>query len=559
MMKQKVLALLIIVALLLTACVQSQPGGSAPAAATGGAVKNDLGVELPADAAPLDQQVLRYASIEGKHFDTMRNEYEGFAYETTIETLAKMDADGVWHPAAADSWEVSEDGRTWTFHLRKDAKWSDGTPITAKDWVYSFHRYEDPKMANVYAFFLYDIENAEAVNKGEKPIEEMGVKQIDDYTFSVTTKVSLPYYMYNLNWHAVPVPMHMVEKHGDAWADNPETAPTNGPFMIKEWNRGQNVVFALNPHYNGPWQPKLNGMTLVIVPQGFDQQLQMYQAGDIDVTGGIRGDQLAQVLADPDLSKQAYVSTDPRTAYLYMNMGKAPFDNLKVRQAFMHAIDRESLCNDVMRGTCIPGYGLLPTDFPCTRNDDPALRDLQKFDPDLAKKLMEEAGYPGGAGFPELTLNTREGEFAREAEAIQRMLTDNLGIKVTIQDIERATYVDMRTKGELILGFSRWGADFIDPSNFFDWWDDPDFNSFVNAEFTRLIDEARPMTDAAARCEVYHQAETILATEGPAVFTLYPKIATLYKPYVKDIPLSKTGTLGNRNDFIGTSIYMAAR
>lgn len=555
MRQQKVLAVLISMALLLTACVQSQ-SASAPVA-NAVPVTNALAVELPADAAPLDQQVLRYASIEGKHFDTMRNEYEGFAYETTIETLAKMDADGVWHPAAADSWELSDDGRTWTFHLRKDAKWSDGTPITAADWVYSFHRYEDPKMANVYAFFLYDIENAEAVNKGEKPIEEMGVKQIDDYTFSVTTKVSLPYYMYNLNWHAVPVPMHMVEKLGDAWADSPETAPTNGPFMIKEWNRGQNVVFGLNPYYNGPWKPKIEGMTLVIVPQGFDQQLQMYQAGDIDVTGGIRGDQLAQVLADPELSKQASVSTDPRTAYLYMNMGKAPFDNLQVRQAFMHAIDRESLCNDVMRGTCIPGYGLLPTDFPCNRNDDPALRELQNFDPELAKQLMEEAGFPGGEGFPELTLNTREGEFAREAEAIQRMLTDNLGIKVTIQDIERATYTDMRTKGELILGFSRWGADFIDPSNFFDWWDDPDFNSFVNPEFTKLIDEARPMTDAAARCEVYHQAETILATEGPAVFTLYPKIATLYKPYVKDIPLSKTGTLGNRNDFINTSIYMA--
>lgn len=551
------LALLVVMAMLLTACVQAAPTGGEAAAPAGAPLASSLGVQLPADAAPLEQQNLRYASIEGKHFDTMRNEYEGFAYETTIETLAKMDADGVWHPAAANKWEVSEDGRTWTFHLRKDAKWSDGTPMTAEDWVYSFRRYVDPQMANVYAFFLYDIENAEAVNKGEKPMEELGVKKIDDYTFSVTTKVSLPYYMYNLNWHAVPVPMHMVEKHGDAWADSPESAPTNGQFMIKEWNRGQNVIFTLNPHYNGPYKPKLEQMTLVIVPQGFDQQLQMYQAGDIDVTGGIRGDQLAQVLADPELSNQASVSTDPRTAYLYMSMGKPPFDNLKVRQAFMHAVDRESLCNDVMRGTCIPGYGLLPTDFPCTQNDSADLRELQKFDPEMAKKLMEEAGYPGGAGFPALVLNTREGEFAREAEAVQRMLIDNLGIQVTIQDIERATFVALRTKGELIFAFTRWGADFIDPSNFFDWWDDPEFNKFVNADFTSLIDEARPMTDAAARCEVYHKAEMILASEGPAVFMLYPKIATLYKPYVKNIPLSKTGTLGNRNDFISTSIYMA--
>ena len=520
------------------------------------AVTNDLGVELAEDAAPLDQQNLRFAGIEGKHFDTMRAEYEGFAYESTIETLAMMDADGVWHPAAADSWEVSDGGRTWTFKLRQDAKWSDGTPITAEDWVYSYQRYADPAMANGYAFFIFDIENAEAVNKGEMPLDKLGVKKIDDYTFSVTTKVSLPYYMFNLNWHVAPVPKHMVEKHGNAWADSPETAPSSGPFMIKEWNRGNNVIFTLNPFYTGRWKPKINQMTQVIIPQGFDQMLEMYQAGDVDTIGGIRGDQLAQVLAFPSLRSQSYVSTDPRTAYLYMNMGKAPFDNLKVRQAFMHSVDRESLCNGVMRGTCIPGYGLLPTDFPCTNNDNEALRAVQSFDPAMAKKLMEEAGYPGGVGFPELVLNTRAGEFAREAEAVQKMLIENLGITVTIQDIERATYSDLRSQGKLIFGFGRWGADFIDPSNFFDWWDDPDFNSFVNPEFTRLIDEARPMTDAVKRCETYRQAEMILASEGPATFLLYPKIASLYKAYIKGIPLSETGTLGNRNDFVGRSIYV---
>ena len=113
------------------------------------------GVTLPDDAAPLDQQVFRSAGIEGKHFDTMRNEYEGFAYEATIEQLAKMGPEGDWHPAAADSWELSDDGRTWTFHLRQDAKWSDGEPVTADDWVYSFRRYLNPEMANVYSWFLF--------------------------------------------------------------------------------------------------------------------------------------------------------------------------------------------------------------------------------------------------------------------------------------------------------------------------------------------------------------------------------------------------------------------
>ena len=528
-----IVSVLMIVTLTLAACA---PTAATPTTAPSGPVVNAFGVELPADAAPPDQQIQRGATFEGKHFDTMRHEYEGFAYEATIETLAIMDANGDWLPAAADSWEVSEDGRTRTFHLRQGAKWSDGTPITAEDWVYSFRRYVDPDMANVYAWFLYAIENAEAVSKGELPLDDLGVKKIDDYTFSVTTTISLPYYMFTLNWHTAPVPMHMVEEYGDAWADNPETAPSNGPYRILEWNRGKDVIFGPNPYYDGPWKPYIEKIIWTIVPQGYQQYLQMYMAGDLDSTGGIRGDQLAQTIDDPELGEQVYVSADPRTAYLYMNMYREPFDNLLVRQAFMHAVDRESLCDNVMRGTCVAGYGLLPVDFPCTQNDNPELRALQSFDPELAKQLLAEAGYPGGVGFPAVTLITRAGEFAREAEAAQRMLQDNLEISVKIQDIERATFGDLRDKHELDFALTRWGADFLDPSNFFDWWDDPEFNNFVNPEFTALIDEARPMPDQVNRCGVYHQAEMILAEEGPAVFLLYPKIGSLYQPYIGGLP-----------------------
>jgi len=517
------------------------------------------GVSLPADAAPLDKQIYRFAAIEGKHFDTMRNEYEGFAYETTIEQLAKMGPEGEWHPAAADRWEQSEDGRTWTFYLRQDARWSDGMPVTADDWVYSFRRYLDPEMANVYAWFLFDIENGEAYNKGEMDVEELGVKKIDDYTFSVTTKVPIPYYMFKLNWHAAPVPKHMVEEHGDDWANDPATAPSNGPYRIAEWNRGRNVIFTPNPHYTGRYPATMEQLVQVIIPEVGAPRLLMYQAGDIDGGVSVTGDDLVNVLEDPQLSTEAYISVQNRGVYLYMNQRTPPFDNILVRQAFAHAVDRDALCNNVMRGTCIPAHGFLPKDFPCERNNDPELIAFQNYDPDLAKDLFAQAGYPNGEGFPELTIYTKEGEFIREAEAIQRMLADALGVTLTPQNIERATYVDQMANGELKLALNRWGADFIDPSNFVDWWDDPAasyFTGWTDPEYRQLIDDARPMAMSEERCDLYHGAIKILARDAIGVFVMNPVQAALYKDYVAGLQLTEDGTLGVYNMTLLDNAYI---
>lgn len=517
------------------------------------------GVTLPDDAAPLDQQVFRFAAIEGKHFDTMRNEYEGFAYEGTIEQLAKMGPEGEWHPAAADSWEQSEDGRTWTFHLREDAMWSDGTPVTAEDWVYSFRRYLDPEMANVYAWFLFDLENGEAYNKGEVEVEELGVELIDDYTFSLTTKVPIPYYMFKINWHAAPVPRHMVEEHGDDWANDPATAPSNGPYRIAEWNRGKNVIFTPNPHYNGRYPATFEQKIHVIIPEVGAPRLQMYQAGDIDGGVGVTGDDLVQVLADPQLSKEAYISVMNRGVYIYMNQRTPPFDNILVRQAFAHAVDRTALCDSVMRGTCIPAHGFLPKDFPCERNDDPELIAFQNYDPEMAADLIAQAGYPGGEGFPELTFYTKEGEFIREAEAIQRMLADNLGVKLTPQNVERALYVDQMRNGELKVALNRWGADFIDPSNFVDWWDDPAasyFTGWTDEEYRNLIDTARPMSMSTERCDLYHGALKILARDAIGVFVMNPVQAVLYKDNISGLTLTDDGTLGVYNMMLLDSAYI---
>jgi len=297
----------------------------------------------------------------------------------------------------------------------------------------------------------------------------------------------------------------------------------------------------------------------VIIPEVGAPLLQMYQAGDIDGGVGVTGDDLVQVLADPQLSQEAYISVMNRGVYLYLNQRTPPFDDILVRQALGHAVDRTALCDNVMRGTCIPAHGFLPKDFPCERNDDPELIAYQNYDPEKAADLLAQAGYPGGEGFPEMVLYTKEGEFIREAEAIQRMLADNLGIKLTPQNIERADYVARMANAELKIALNRWGADFIDPSNFVDWWDDPAasyFTGWTDEEYRNLIDTARPMQMSAERCDLYHEAIKILARDAIGVFVMNPVQAVLYKDYVSGLTLTDDGTLGVYNMMLLDSAYI---
>jgi peptide/nickel transport system substrate-binding protein/oligopeptide transport system substrate-binding protein len=431
--------------------------------------------------------------------------------------------------------------------------WSDGQPVTADDWVFSIQRYLDPAMANPYAWFLYNIQNAEAVNKGEMPLEDLGVKKIDDYTFSITTSTPIPYFLSIASWHYF-VPKHAVEQHGDAWADSPETAVSNGPFVIKEWNKGKNVVFGLNPHYTGPWKPNVEQLELVVVPESGAPLLQMYQAGEVE-TAPAGGEELAQLLADPNMKSEVYPETAFTTAYLFFNDTKPPFDDLKVRQAISHAIDRDAI-KQVMQGLIEPAYGHLPKGFPCSQNDDPEFRKIQAYDPELAKQLLEEAGYPNGEGFPQLELWTREGQYTREAEAIQSMLREVLGIEVTLRDQERAFFMDKLQAHEIDFGLLQWGADYVDPTNFMDWWGNQSRHTWTNDEFNRLIDEARSMIDTEQRCQTYNEAEKILASDVGAVFVVYPVIGSVFKPYLGNLPLNKQGVPGAMSQTVVPSVYV---
>ena len=551
------LAWLVLLALIVSACapVATAPSGG-EAAAPAGPVVNSVGVELPADAAPLDQQIFRTTTIEGKHFDVTRNIYETNGMQGTVwEPLVWLDADFNTYPGGADSWETSADGLTWTFHLRQTAKWSDGKPVTADDWVFALQRMLSPEIANPYGWFYFSIKNAEPYQKGEVEVSELGVAKVDDYTIAITTATPIPYFLQVVGFIPTIAPKHMIEEHGDAWADNPATALSNGPFMIKEWNKGQNLVYVPNPEYDGPFKPKVEQVIATILPQADTPLLPMFQAGEIDTIGGLRGAQLSQALADSTLATQVEKYPSFTTFYMFFDQQNPPFNDLKVRQAFSHAIDREAISNAVMQGLEVPAYSMLPGGFPCSQADNPDIRAIQAYDPEQAKALLAEAGFADGAGFPALELWTRQGQVVTEAEAIQRMLQENLGIAVTPKDQERSFYMDKLRVYEIPLGIIQWAQDYSDPTNFLDWWASGSRHNWQNEKFIELIDAARGELDTAKRCQMYNEAEKILIEEVGGVFIGHPVEGVVWSAHLGGLRTSKDGI--HRNSYLTwTDVYI---
>ena len=540
-------ALIVLIALILSACVQAPGGGAAPAAATGPVV-NSVGVKLPDDAAPLDQQVLRVTTIEGKHFDATRNIYETNGMQGELwEPLVWLDADFNAYPGGADSWETSKDGLTWTFHLRKTAKWSDGTPIKADDWVFSIQRMLSPKVANPYGWFYFGIKNAEKYQKGEVDATQLGVSKTDDYTLQLTTETPIPYFLQVMGFLPTIAPKAMIDKYGDAWTDKPETTLSNGPFILKEWNKGKDIVYVPNPQYDGPFKPKVEKVIATILAQGDTPTLPLFQAGEVDTLGGLRAADLKQALDDPSLKGKIDTYPSFATFYMFFDVQKPPFNDLKVRQAFSHAIDRESIAKQVMQGLEVPAYTMLPGGFPCSQADNADIRKIQAYDPEQAKKLMADAGFPDGKGFPSFELWTRQGQVATEAEAIQRMLKDNLGVDVTPKDQERSFFMSKLKTYEIPVGIIQWAQDYSDPTNFLDWWASGSRHNWKNQKFSDLINQARGELDVKKRCAMYNEAEKILIEEVGGVFIGYPMEGVLWSDHLGGIRTTKDGIRRNSN------------
>jgi len=449
-------------------------------------------------------------------------------------------------PGVAEKWEASPDGLTWTFHLRANARWSNGDPVTARDFVYSFRRILMPGLAAEYASMFYVLKNAEPLYTGKlapDAPDQLGARAADDHTLILTLEHPAPYLPAML-CHTAWLPVHRAtiekfgkpDQRGTPWT-RPGNMVSNGPFTLAEWKPNQLIRVEKNETY---WDaPNVRLRAAIFYPvENEDTEERMFRAGQLHVTATLPISKIAVYKKDTTgvFDPAPYLST-----YFYrFNTAKKPFDDARVRRALAMAIDRERLVKYVTRGGQLPAGHLCPPDtagFTATAN--------LPSDPAAARQLLADAGYPGGKNFPrvEILYNTNESH-RQIAEAIQQMWRRELGIDAGLCNQEFKVFNDTLRNGDYQIARFGWVGDYIDPSTFMDIMTSDSGNNqtgWKNAEYDRLIAEARRAPDPRRRYECYQRCEQILVDECP--------IAPIYF-YVRDnlVATSVQGWHGNLLD-----------
>jgi len=470
--------------------------------------------------------------------------FEGLTRNEKGETVAGM----------AEKWDISDDGKKYTFHIRKDAKWSNGDPVTAHDFEYSWKRTLDPVMSPPapYAYQLYYIKNAQKYNTPDSgvKVEEVGVKALDDATLEVELENPTPYFL-NLTSFYTYFPVHKSVKDNPKWAAEASSFVSNGPFKLETWQHNDSIDLVPSENYYLKDEIKLQKVHFVMIEDP-NTEANMYETGEIDwsglPTGNIPTEQLAKFLADknPELSAPATAST----YYYVVNNTKKPFNNVKVRKALAMSIDRKALVEKVVKGGQTPAYAYVPPGIHGTNKDfrEEVDGNLFKEDAAEAKKLLAEGlAEEGMTAMPVFEVSFNEGLHKQVAEAIADMWNKNLGITVKTQTVEWKVFLQNRTSLAYDIARSGWGADYNDGMTFLDMWLTGGGNNdvgFKNAEFDKLIKEASTTSDQKTRVDAMAKAEKILIQDNMAIIPLYYYTSPhLVKPHVKGIEMDYKGDI----------------
>lgn len=421
--------------------------------------------------------------------------------------------------AAAERWETSDDGLTWTFHLRPDLKWSDGAPLTAEDFVFSLRRVLSPKLASEYAYVLFSIVGAEEFNAGKlTDPARLGVKAPDARTLVLTLVQANPALPAILSLPAAfPVPRRVIEKQGgvddraNRWT-RPEFLVGNGPLRPTEWTPNRRIVTVRNEHYRDAAGMKLNSVVFYPYENAVAQEA-AFRSGQLHLTNEVplskiaayrKGDQAARLRLDRFLE----------TAFLRFNTERAPLNDRRVRQALGRAIDRVALVENVTLAGQQAARSLTPPD-----TAGYTARAAMADDPEGARRLLAEAGFPGGKGFPKLEIMTFTNELnQRLLEAIQQMWRKELGIEVTLALKEQRVWLDDERQKNYAISAARWIGDYVDPSTFLEVFLSNSGNNatgWAQPEYDRLVRAGGAEIRAGQREALYQQAEAILLDEAP--------------------------------------------
>ena len=491
------------------------------AEATGEGSGEDLNVMLETPVESLDPQ----QATDGTSFEVIADYTDG---------LMQMDADGQAVNAIAESVDVSDDGLTYTFHLRADANWSNGEPVTANDFVFAWQRAVDPEIASEYSYMLSDIGqivNAQEIIDGAKDKSELGVTAVDDKTLEVKLNVPVSYFLSLMYFPTFyPVNQAFYESVGDTFATSPETTLSNGAFVLDDYQPAATAIhLTKNADYYNADSVKLAGLNYQVI-QDSQQALMSYQNGDLDTTL-VNGEQVDQVKDDPAFQAIGagymwYISPNIQDV--------KELANLNIRYAITMALNREAITTDVLKDGSAPTFTSVPMDFAAGPDgsdfsaDQTMFSDVCKYDAaaaaDYWAKGLEELGIT------ELTLtmiHDADDAPIKVAQVVKEQLETTLpGLTVELQQMPKKERVQRMQEGEFELGLTRWGPDYADPMTYLGMWVTNNSNNYgfwSNAEYDKIINECttgETAMDATARWAALYDAEKIVMDEA-VIFPLY--------------------------------------
>jgi len=448
--------------------------------------------------------------------------------------------DGTEVYVGAESYEVNATADVYTFHLRKEAKWSDGQPITAKDYVWAWQHVQDPLTASGYASFAYIVKNAEKINTGAiTDLTQLGIKALDDYTLEATLEQGATFFPRLVAFATMyPLRQDVIEKFGDKWLE-PENIVSNGPWVMTAWEKDVQIVFERNPYWWGE-PPKVAKLIALLMDDPMATSAGMFEADEVDLAH-FSPEEYARIKEDPALAQNIELITQSGMSFVVFDCTNPPFDDVRVRQAFSLAIDREGFVSGVLQGLGQPAY-ILPPPGIAGRNEDAYIgtRDYAQ-DMEKAKQLLAEAGFPGGAGFPEVELKYRTRFLEqKQGESLPAMWEKVLGVKVNGAPMEAQAYREWFTSRATqpfnMMNYG-WGSDYEDPYNYFNtiWPSTSDLyhTHWKNDEYDLKAKEAGLETDPQKRSEKYMGVDAILERELPMAPTFFWVNSYLLKPWVQ--------------------------
>ncbi|MFN2184489.1 MAG: ABC transporter substrate-binding protein, partial [Anaerolineae bacterium] len=440
-------------------------------------------------------------------------------------------------PDLAASWERFQGGRRMVFYLRDDIFWSDGVPVTAHDFEFAWKRVLDRGTGSRNAPMLYDLKGARAFHEGRlSGPDSVGVQALDDLTLAVELEGPLGYLLHLLTYPATyPVPRHAVERYGDAWTD-PANIVTNGPFTLESWQPGEALVLKRYPGYHGRCAGNLQRVELTMGVGDGPETLRLYEADLLEAAD------LPSVPSAADDWREMYAQeyvTQPnaRTYGLAFNVTCPPFDDPRVRRAFAHAVDRETLANGILGGYVLPATGgFVPPGMP---GHVPGI--ALPYDPARGRQLLAEAGYPGGEGFPDVKWLVW-GDTYHAVPYLQAQWRDNLGVEIPWQSPPWGEVYDWMYGARPALFDIGWMPDYPDPDSYLRVAV-LRFTAWRHEPYLTLVEQARRVMDQDKRMALYAHAEKILAEEAPLLPLKYMRMHRLVKPWLRSYPISALGAV----------------